>query len=221
MKAGGGGILPPAARTERQIVFLHAAELIDPHQQGEYDRLCGLYAIINAIRLAMATRRAFSTQESRSLFRDGISFLRDAGELASSVDTGMEIDLWSRLSAHICERASIVARAKITSRRSLRPAAKAEEIFEEIAKLILDQIPVMILLSGAYAHYTVICGIHPKRIHFFDSFGYCWVNKEVCGTEMELPLRRHQIDGMSVIAIEIDMPRTAFPRPHTIFPPLG
>lgn len=202
-KVDGSSLPPPDTPPKRQTVFLHAARSIDPHHQGQFDALCGLYAIINAVRLAVALHRPLSRQESRSLFRHGVGFLRDAGKLAPAIQTGMELGLWQRLTAQVCERASIVTESKITPRRPLRRRASREEIFTAIAGLIADQTPAMILLDGAYDHYTVVCGLTPNRIRLFDSSGCCWVNINTCGTGHELPRRRHQIDSASVIAIAV------------------
>lgn len=48
------------------------AAMTEPWQQGNLDALCGLYAIINALRLLHAPTGGLSRQVCKTLYRDGL-----------------------------------------------------------------------------------------------------------------------------------------------------
>lgn len=67
-------------------------EKVNPWQQGELDGLCGLYAIINAMKLLAISRgHEFSDAAGASLFRKMIKSLHDRNKLPNALWDGTSI----------------------------------------------------------------------------------------------------------------------------------
>ena len=65
---------------------------LTPYRQGRLDGLCGVYAVINAVRLACAGERRRIHLPSRLLFEACLSFLELNQNLRESIIHGMDTD---------------------------------------------------------------------------------------------------------------------------------
>lgn len=52
-----------------------------PYRQSDLDSLCGLYATVNALRVALAPTRALKRREAQELFVAGLAYLNRASTL--------------------------------------------------------------------------------------------------------------------------------------------
>lgn len=164
---------------------LPGADLIEPLSQGDYDGLCGLYCIINAIRLVLAPHRPLTDKEARSLFWTGIRYIDSHSNLSSAVRRAIARTSWPGLAERIRQHAQRLAGLQLTF---AQPQAgqlydQPDRALEAIETMIASKHAPMVFMRGKYRHYSVICGYTPKSLRLFDSFGYQWVRRASCGHE--------------------------------------
>lgn len=171
---------------------------IDPLTQGELDGLCGLYAIINAIRLAYAPSLTIELREARHLFTQGIGFLGDQGWLGPSVKNGMRRKRQTNLAVMLADCAFRDLGRPISIRPlSVSLAKQADVIWNEIE----TGHPVCALFGGALDHYTVLSGVSDTRYQFFDSTGLSWVRRSSCEFSGGKKKARHRIKRRSLFSV--------------------
>lgn len=155
--------------------------LLSPFLQGDLDNLCGLYSIVNGIRLALAPKE-LSKAHSRSLFKKGMQFLEDE-ECGDIVRIGLDAKSWHRVARHMFDH---------LDERGLADFKCGKAAFRKLpteinsAAAMIDSaigrcIPVAIELKKAWNHYTVVTGIDEEGWVLFDSYGYKRVKRKSLG----------------------------------------
>ncbi|MEJ7925738.1 hypothetical protein WG908_03085 [Sphingobium sp. AN641] len=186
------------------LALMEAREDMEPLRQGELDGLCGLYAILNTVRLLAYPDRHLHPIQTRKLFKRGIEVLADRQELKIALAEGMQSGMWEML----CQALSFEIHS-ITGFRLRRRSVFASKIGvtpSGIAKAIRYHLdhgrPVLAVLGGKYNHWTVIAGYSRHRLHLFDSYGYCWINARSLTLDEHLTNRAHLLNVDTTIAVE-------------------
>lgn len=148
---------------------LDASRKIEPLQQGGMDNLCGLYAIVNALRLL----RAPSAKQDRLLFQAGVRYLDDREWLSAVMIEGMPTRLFSALAGNLGNVEGHIVQRIASNRRSDMPE-------DAIMRAIVAGSPVVISVDPPLDHYSVICGYGTNRWLLFDSYGYKWLSRTQC-----------------------------------------
>ena len=138
-----------------------------PYAQGELDSLCGLYSIINAIRLVLYPVAPVSAAKSHKLFEAGIEFLRQNASLDPALVNGINIRRWKLLAALLAEQASTPKWSVAVETTKNRIPARA--IMRYIDDSMAIGSPVLLHLGRQHQHYTVIAGVTLHSIWWFDS----------------------------------------------------
>jgi hypothetical protein len=141
---------------------------LEPYSQGELDSLCGLYSIINAIRLVLQPLAPVSAAKSHKLFEVGIEFLRKNGSLDPALINGINIRRWKLLAALLAEHASTAKYSIAVETTKRRMSAQA--IMRCIDESIANGSPVLLHLGRRHQHYTIIAGVTQHSIRLFDSW---------------------------------------------------
>lgn len=180
---------------------LPGAHMIEPVTQGAYDGLCGLYCIINAIRLVLAPRRQLKHEQVRALFTAGVRFLDRQGSLPDAVHSCIGKRIWPRLGEHLVARAQPMAdRPILLQRPRLSKDAHVGDTLRRIERMIDSGKAPCVFLRGRYRHYSVISGYTPLSLKLFDSFGYHRVLRRSCGTT-RAPPPLHRLHVNSLISL--------------------
>lgn len=175
--------------------------MIEPATQGDYDGLCALYCIINAIRLVMAPRKELTREEVRALFTAGVRFLEQNGSLAEALHSCVSKKIWPKLAERIVATAQPMAqRSILLERPKLSKDAPIQDTFCRIERMIASGKAPCMFLRGKYRHYSVISGYTPASLRLFDSYGHRWVWRQSCGTTAT-PAALHRIHVQSIIAL--------------------
>jgi hypothetical protein len=176
---------------------------IQPVYQGDCDGLCGLYCILNGIRLVAAPSRILSDAEVQELFVGGVQDLASAGALPEAVCRSIERDHWRQLANALQRQAatSFGLTLKIEQPFASDEAQMAEAL-GAIERMILQRKAVMVFMRGTYRHYTVIAGYSPASLRLFDSFGYRWLRKASVTTDGN-ENARHRLQLASLLAISV------------------
>jgi hypothetical protein len=187
----------------KRNMLLEAAARLIPLNQGRLDNLCGLYSILNAIRLAswpVLERQHF---RSRQLFDHGLSLLETEGLLLASLHGGMNEHTWLHLCDELIWKANRLGGIELTRARILANVGKTDTAaaIGLIDRHTQQGNPVLVELRGGYNHYTVVVEIRDNRLFLFDSFGYRWVSIGACELERKSPRKRHQIGRRSASVI--------------------
>lgn len=154
---------------------------LDPYCQGTFDSLCGLYAIINGIRLAIPLER-LSKAQCRSLFKYGMECLED-NDCGDIVRNGLPSKNWHALARHmfdqLYERYDIDLKCGKRAFRKL-PTDGAVAI-EQVEDAVARGISVAVELQPTLNHYTVVRAIDDDAWHLFDSYGYKSIKRRSLG----------------------------------------
>ena len=183
--------------------LLEAAERLIPLEQGKLDNLCGIYSILNAIRLASWPTLELHSHRSRRLFDHAIAALEAEGLLRRILQQGMHEPTWIWLCGELLRKAQRLGGIKLKRMPILSKVGKAD--IEAALALIGHHTgrgePVLVTLLGGYNHCTVIVEKTDRQLKLFDSYGYRWIALGSCELHHRGAQRRHQIARRSVAVI--------------------
>lgn len=170
-----------------------AATQLEPLRQGACDYLCGVYSIINAIRLASYPEKL----NGHALYHEAIAYLIAKDRLAEVMQHGMGTALWRKLLK------TLIASRQLKVPLKIIPYFPYSPTFEALNALLARGHPVLMELSGHCYHSTVATEIKHNRIYLFDSDGMRWINvTSVSRVETRTLQARYQIVRGSVVSLE-------------------
>jgi hypothetical protein len=165
---------------------------LEPFLQGHLDGLCGLYAIINGIRLALGPDRELSDAVWLDLFG---GMLREVSRRYSRDDltaSGLEPKHLMTALRHALRTMGREQGIRLTSHRPFVKAGRPR--FTAVLKGLrrYQQLPntsIILGIGGPLDHWTVIKWIGTHYIGFFDSCGSYGMRIDRCRMAYE-PARR-------------------------------
>ena len=167
---------------------------IVPLAQGDLDHLCGIYAIINALRLARQPLAPMSLAKSRQLFDDAIGFLAELNILHAALVNGISARNWKLLAAFLASRAST---AYVTiSVELFREKKSARAIMQCIDDSVANGWPLLLHLGRRHQHYTVIAASTPHHIVLCDSWRLMRVKRAQF-------VKRHDITASTMMRLTV------------------
>ncbi len=188
-----------ASGSHPTMCSLRGAKMIQPVTQGSYDGLCGLYCIINAIRLVMAPHRQLRHEEVRTLFTAGVRFLERRGSLSEAVHSCVGERDWPKLAKRIVATAeSMAGREILLEQPAFSTDAPFPRTLGRIERMIVSGKAPCVFLRGRYRHYSVISGYTPLSLKLFDSIGHHWVWRRSCGTTAT-PMSLHRFHVQTLV----------------------
>ena len=162
---------------------LPGARLIDPLMQGDSDGLCGLYCLINAIRIVTVPHRELKRAEVRALFTARVHFLARQMTLPEAVHSYIGEREWPKLAQFLVATAQdILDRPLLLEQAGLSKDADALQTIRSIERMVASGKAPCVFLRGKSRHYTVISGYTPLSLRLFDSIRYHRVLRRSCGT---------------------------------------
>ncbi|TGN62495.1 hypothetical protein E4L95_06365 [Paracoccus liaowanqingii] len=151
------------------------ADLVAPYQQGQLDSLCGLYAVINAIRVVHAPKHPLSGKMSRHLFHAGAKALMSASGSRQALHQGMSAGRQYKL-AKVLMRTPALASLPPLQLREKRPRLRSRSDLELFVRKTIGRGAVLLVdLEGRLSHHTVIIGLSNQRLLLCDSSGMRFV----------------------------------------------
>ncbi len=154
---------------------LDAAGSLRPLQQGQLSCLCGLYAHLNAIQLALFPDH-LTRSELRQLYGCGVEHLARSRLLKGAVGGGMTEKTWRALGDALL---NCVNEQRGTAFKFETPTNSALSRRRTALRFISTHIqqgrPVLIGVGGALDHFTVVAGCSSERLTLFDSSGHRWI----------------------------------------------
>jgi hypothetical protein len=145
-----------------------------PFQQGELDGLCGLYAIVNATRIAMSPSNRMKSADCKDFFEFLIACLHKKGMLFTAMTNGMSPRLVSKLlrqSDHWLKR-NFDARLRIKRLHHLKPEAPRIRVVVALAAhLRQPNTAALVAVECGHAHWSVVRKVAAGSLLMFDSDG--------------------------------------------------
>jgi hypothetical protein len=142
-----------------------------PFEQGDLDGLCGVYTVVNAVRLATHPHRRLRVADCRELFAALLAELADEGRLRGFVAAG----LGPRVLARLLRRAGRWLRKRHGLALEVRrPFAKRDQPGpEKCLRALAEHLarPGTAAIVGSDEHWTVVRGVTPRRLLLADSDG--------------------------------------------------
>ena len=180
---------------------------LQPYQQGNLDGLCGLYAIINAIRLALYPERPLAHRHARTLFRHGVRSLSRTRHLRVTVADGTSPERLRKLLDELIDETRRLTGIRLTSIwLATDEVRNIRVLLARIKQGLRDNEPVILSLEGVREHWTVAVAYTDTRLILFDSNATRWVRLSSL-TMSELSDRPHLITTDGAILISRLHPR--------------
>lgn len=150
---------------------------IKPYRQGDLSNMCGVYAIINALRLVIPERA-----DDRALwikvYNFAVANLAQNRKLKQGLMQGLTFDAWKLLQHAVYDELSERIGVPLHMRPVLRRAPQPGRDVGSVINRALDARRVVLCaLAGTHNHFTVIAGYTPSRWLLFDSFNLRWVQR--------------------------------------------
>lgn len=182
-----------------------------PYKQGDLDFLCGVYAVVNSLRIACRSAGVKKRIVWRSVFNKVLEELENRKRLFEVHSEGMNLRTLciciQAASEYLEKKYSIRVTRKIAWRRmkklALRPA------FKELQRLLSQPGNSAILrLEGlSLSHWTVVKSVGGDRVHFADSYSVrfkrvseCQFTKNAVFTSS----KQWAVDSASLVLIRIE-----------------
>ncbi|KLE32400.1 hypothetical protein [Aurantiacibacter luteus] len=149
---------------------LSASRQLKPYLQGDLDGLCGVYSLINAIRLVQFATGATRHGEYSALFSFAMHRLAEGGDLRERLSVGVpwvELKRVGRLMVKVAHHSGREPR--------LFPVKRGSPDRIDILKQHLMAGRPLIASVHRDEHYTVLVGWTPTRALTFDSSAGHWV----------------------------------------------
>jgi hypothetical protein len=162
--------------------------------------LSGLYAITNAIRLAVADRRQLNAGEVYKLMSAGFEFLSGRVTPRQAFQSGCRMSTWRAMGHAMIE----VARTRLglnlgLDRVIVENGRSTQAAFAAIENAIANWRPVLMLCRGG--RYTVVSGFTSSSLLLFDSGCAWWIAKRACGVPGDGESAAHMLYPASFMAL--------------------
>jgi hypothetical protein len=168
-----------------------------PYEQGALDSLCGVYSLINAMRILI---KDLNYTEAERVFRRILQYVESKKRLSSVMTGGIgDRDVFN------IARTVLHAKYNISIKRlygdDQRPSVS--KIVAKMAKLLRDENVAIIISIEAvdYEHWSVIKSLSAKEIQLCDSAGTKRVQLSKCTTKRITQSRPVLIDPSSIFCL--------------------
>ena len=156
-----------------------------PYYQGALDGLCGVYSIINAVRIV----NDIDDQDGEDLFKAIIAYLDREKNLSKIITDGLSILVIGEILKNVKELN--IAREKPFHGLGETGLPEFWSSMQEF--LSLPNRSMLLGLGGVHDHWSVIEKISDKRITFLDSDGIKHIDRGKCTTQEPDKKRIHHI----------------------------
>jgi hypothetical protein len=172
------------------------SQAVRPYRQGELDSLCGVYCVVNAVRLAARSHRRLGRTTSTALFAVLVHQLDERGRLRKVVTSGMGTRLVARLLRSAGGWLQDEHELQLEVKRPLRKRDAPGHCLELLAAHLEE--PGTAAIVATEEHWTVAQAVGSKRLQLFDSNGRVYFRLMVA----------HGADGKEQVCPSLLLPGT-------------
>ncbi len=171
-----------------------------PRQQGSLDALCGIYAIVNAMRHLVPE---LAEDEDARLFAKLVRRLEKVrGRPLKGIWRGLKIKHIRRLVRHACKAVTRSAGVKLKASR-LKPdlceRLRLADLWAELRERLQPGTVAIIGIGGLEAHWSVAVHVGRSWLKLIDSDGLTALKRSGCAVR-PTPTR-HVLDPSEIILI--------------------
>ena len=151
---------------------------LQPLRQGQLDALCGVYALLNASRLAAPT--ALPPRVCKLLFREGINWLYGKKAFPGALYDGLSIGKLMGMHKAVFQIRLPALRLKRPFIR--RPPANSKEFWSRL-EAYTQQVGCGVIVgleSRSWSHWSVVTEITLTKVILFDSDGRAYFLRDKC-----------------------------------------
>ena len=162
-----------------------------PFRQGDLDGLCGIYAIVNAIRWALGTSSDLDDEDWQALFASLLRAAEKQSGTASAVTSGINTRPLRSLMRKAADYMADQHGLELKLSRPLKGKRKAslKRVIAELRRQAdRPQTAVLIGLGGHLVHWSVVASVNAHFISLFDSSGHRRIRLDNCRAPHEQPL---------------------------------
>ena len=172
-----------------------------PFRQGDLDGLCGLYCLVNAVRVLCPE---LDREAAAALFEHLLQSLRLAGvkpieAITCGVDVGPHNQLIKRAVQYVNDEFDIELAAR-RLRKSVRDTPHINRLWRELAARLSPTCVAILGLGGRYEHWTVAVKASTRQIRLYDSSKMGVLRRGHC--TVRGALRRTLIEPRCVVFIK-------------------
>jgi hypothetical protein len=154
-----------------------ALRAVRPYRQGELDHMCGVYCVVNAVRLAALPYRRLGYVNSAALFAALAGKLDKRGRLRTVITAGTGTSLVARLLRRATRWLRDEHELALEVTKPFRKRDDPQHCLEVLAAHLA--LPGTAAIVGTADHWTVVQAIGSKRLQLFDSNGRTYLRLEV------------------------------------------
>ena len=163
---------------------------LKPYEQGGLSSLCGIYSIVNAMRII----KGLNNDESKELFAQITHYLEENKNLAVSLTAGISITVMGSIFKDV-----IGERLNRAIPFHKQPNVRIGDFWAEMKRFLdeervkKEKRVVLLSLGDEHEHWTITHRMSNKRIILFDSIGLKHLDRRYCTTRGTSSSRRHLI----------------------------
>ena len=168
---------------------------LQPLEQGDLDAMCGLYAVINAVRLVVYPDHILTPYMLGRLFERGLGTLSHKRKLKHTVAHGIDNALWLLMCRAVVAEAETLVGCRIAIGHLVGPDRRwrTRNVVRSITRAVDQHRPVLICLEGQLGHWSVVVSSSAMRFYLFDSAGYHWISISSLTASARKSNKRHLV----------------------------
>jgi hypothetical protein len=172
-----------------------------PFRQGDLDGLCGVYSVINAVRVLCPEVDRATAEHVFDLLLQRV--LREAGNPSVAVTWGvgrlMVMRLIGDAATYLRDEFDIRLKARRLP-KAVRARGSRDVLWQALESALSPTCIAIVGLAGRHSHWTVATHVTPLSLHLFDSCRLQALPRARC--TVRRTLRRHQVMPMHVVLVE-------------------
>ncbi len=149
-----------------------------PFQQGDLDGLCGVYSVLNAIKI-LGYRD--DVEGWQAILTDIFEFVKESKDSTDFLTDGISTPYISRVLGHIICINHNIKYSKPFHNKSADLSMLWDTIFSFL-NTDFRRTAILCVDGHDYSHWSVVHSISKKRITLFDSDTMTWLNRGQCTT---------------------------------------
>jgi hypothetical protein len=174
---------------------------LQPYRQGALDGLCGVYSVVNALRLLCPEVDNDTAEHLFDLLTQKL--LRTAGNHTTVITWGIGRMLLRSLldeaTTYMLDDFDIRLRARRLP-KALRDDGNRDELWQALSEVVSPSCVAILGLAGKHSHWTVATTVTPLSIRLFDSGKLKALPRARC--TVRKTRKRHQIEPRHVVLVE-------------------